>query len=76
MLLSALGSLAVAARVWRRRSAPASVSIAVLLAAMAEWALAVLLGDLARDSSAKLLFNTASYIGIATIPVAWLARQA
>jgi PAS domain S-box-containing protein len=73
LLLSVLGSLAVAARVWRRRSAPASVSIAVLLAAMAEWALAVLLGDLARDSSAKLLFNTASYIGIVTIPVAWVA---
>ena len=73
LLLSTLGSLAVAARVWRRRSAPASGSIAVLLAAMAEWALAVLLGDLARDSSTKLLFNTASYVGIAAIPVAWVA---
>jgi len=73
LLLSALGSLVVASRVWRRRSAPASGSLAVLLAAMAEWALAVLLGDLTRDSSAKLLFNAASYIGIATIPVAWVA---
>jgi PAS domain S-box-containing protein len=73
LLISVLGSLVVAARIWRRRSAPASGSIAVLLAAMAEWALAVLLGDLARDSGTKLLFNAASYIGIAAIPVTWVA---
>jgi len=73
LLLSVFASLAVAVRVWRRRSAPASVSIAVFLAAMAEWALAVLLSDLTSDSSAKLLFNAASYIGIAAIPVAWVA---
>ena len=73
LLLSVFGSLLVAARVWRRRSAPASGSIAVFLAAMAEWALAVLLGDLTLDTDTKLLFNTASYIGIAMIPVAWVA---
>jgi hypothetical protein len=73
LLLSAFGSLLVAARVWRRRSAPASRSIAVFLAAMAEWALAVLLADLTIDTDTKLLLNTASYIGIAMIPVAWVA---
>jgi PAS domain S-box-containing protein len=73
LLLSVVGSVLVAARVWRRRSAPASGSIAVFLAAMAYWALAVLLGDLARESSTKLLFNTVSYVAIAMIPVAWVA---
>ena len=73
LLLSAFGSLLVAARVWRRRSAPASRSIAVFLAAMAEWALAVLLADLTIDTDTKLLLNTASYVGIAMIPVAWVA---
>ncbi len=73
LLLSTFASLLVAARVWRRRSAPASTSIAVFLVAMAEWALAVLLGDLTLDTDTKLLFNTASYIGIAMIPVAWVA---
>ena len=73
LLLSVFGSLLVAARVWRRRSAPASGSIAGVLAAMAGWALAVLIGDLTRDTDTKLLFNTASYIGIAMIPVAWVA---
>jgi PAS domain S-box-containing protein len=73
LLLSVVASLAVAAQVWRRRSAPASGSLAVLLLAMAEWALAVLLSDLARDTDTKLLFNTASYAGIVAVPVAWLA---
>jgi PAS domain S-box-containing protein len=73
LLLSSVGSLVVAARVYRRRSAPASGSIAVLLVAMAEWALAVLLVDLAPDTNTKLLFNAASYLGIAAIPVAWVA---
>ena len=73
LLFSVAGSLLVAARVWRRRSAPASGSIAGVLTAMAGWALAVLLGDLALDTDTKLLFNTASYIGIALIPVAWVA---
>ena len=50
LLFSVVASLLVAARVWRRRSAPASGSIAGVLAAMAGWALAVLLGELALDS--------------------------
>ena len=73
LLLSVAGPLLVAARVWRRRSAPASGSIAIFLVAMGLWALAVLIGDLARESSTKLLFNTMSYVAIAMIPVAWLA---
>ncbi len=73
LVLSALGSLLVAARVWRRRSAPASAPIALFLVGMAEWALAVLVSDLVHDTDTKLAFNAASYVAIAMIPVAWVA---
>ncbi len=59
--------------IWRRRSAPGAKSSALLMAAIAEWALAYTFELAATDVTDKLIWAKVEYIGIVLIPLAWLA---
>ena len=58
--------------VWRRRSAPGSGLFVLLMIAVAEWSLgyALELGSVGLWS--KVLWAKLEYLGIVTMPVAWL----
>lgn len=71
-LTTALGlSLAVGA--WRRRLVPGATAFAILMAAVALWTFAYALELLSDGLADKLFWAKASYLGVVTVPIAWLA---
>jgi diguanylate cyclase (GGDEF)-like protein/PAS domain S-box-containing protein len=64
-------SLALALTAWRRR-APGARVFAILLLATTEWAATYAFELVATDLPGKLFWEQLTYLGSATIPVAWL----
>lgn len=67
----ALGALAVLA--WGRRGAPGAKAFAALMLAGSWWKLAYALGLASAGLDAKLFWAKAAYLGVAAVPLAWLA---
>ena len=64
------GGLAVYA--WRRRSTPAAAPLAVLMAAVAWWSAAYAVELAVPDLQTQLLLTCIEFLGVVTIPAAWL----
>jgi len=74
LLLLTVGiASAVAVYAWRHRATTGAVSFAILMMAVAEWCLAYGLRMASADPPAILFWSKARYLGIAVVPVAWLA---
>jgi PAS domain S-box-containing protein len=58
---------------WSHRSAPGATALAVLMLAVSLWSLAYALELTATTPEAKVLWAKVQYLGIAPIPLAWLA---
>ncbi len=72
LLLSAALTGSLAYFGWRDRTNPVSAPFALLMIAAALWAVGYALQLISADLETNLLFNTFEYVGIVTVPVAWL----
>jgi PAS domain S-box-containing protein len=71
--ISALGSILLAVVIWRRRPGPGVVPFIVLMAGVVVWTL-FSAGELTVTTlPGKILFVGIAYLGITTVPAAWLA---
>lgn len=73
LLVAAAVSAALAVYAWQRRPTPGATWFALLMLAVAEWSLTYALELSSSDLSAKVLWVKVEYVGIVTLPVAWLA---
>jgi two-component system cell cycle sensor histidine kinase/response regulator CckA len=72
LLITAVISTALALYACRRRHVPGVVSFAVFMLAVVEWSLAYALELGSTSLSVKVLWVRVEYLGIVTVPVAWL----
>lgn len=73
LLVAATISTALVAYAWQHRGAPGAASFGVLMLAVAEWALAYALELSGADLQTKLFWAKVQYLGIVTVPPAFLA---
>ncbi|GAB4110662.1 MAG: histidine kinase N-terminal 7TM domain-containing protein [Roseiflexaceae bacterium] len=57
----------------RHRQVPAASALAVLMAALTIWSFGSGIENASQDAASKLLWTKIQYIGIVTVPHAWLA---
>lgn len=72
LLIATAISAGLAIYSWRRRAAPGAASFTLLMLAVAEWSLTSALRLGSETLFAKLLWAKARYVGIVTVPTAWL----
>jgi hypothetical protein len=60
------------AYVWRRRQTPGALALMVAMLAMIEWELAYALELSGADLLTKVFWAKVKYLGILTLPLAWL----
>lgn len=72
LFLASAVVLGLAAFLWRYRSAPGAAPIAVMLVAAGVWDLGAGLELSAAELPAKLVWAKVQYLGIVSIPVAWI----
>ncbi|MCS7221007.1 MAG: histidine kinase N-terminal 7TM domain-containing protein [Anaerolineae bacterium] len=65
--------LTLAIITWRRRAAPGALPLTLLLLAAAGWSWCYALELASRDLSLMLLWAQMAYLGVVTVPAAWLA---
>ena len=70
-LIAALVAIALMPHVWRHRTAPGGLPLAVLMIAVAWWSAGQALGTLFTDLDGKFLAAKFQYPGIAIVPTAW-----
>jgi PAS domain S-box-containing protein len=63
----------LALMMWRRRSAPGAVPLAVLMLGIAEWSLTYALSLAQAELSAQIFWANLTYLGIGLVPASWLA---
>jgi PAS domain S-box-containing protein len=73
LLVVAAMSAALVFFAWRRRGTPGAEALAVLMTGVCIWAVGYALELSGADLPTKIFWAKAEYIGIATVPVAWLA---
>ncbi|MGV8127148.1 MAG: histidine kinase N-terminal 7TM domain-containing protein [Methanothrix sp.] len=72
LLISAAISSAIAVYSWRYRTSPGTVSLAFLMTAAAIWSAAYAMELGSAQLSSKLFFTGIEYMGIVSLPLAWL----
>jgi signal transduction histidine kinase/putative methionine-R-sulfoxide reductase with GAF domain/PAS domain-containing protein len=72
MLIASAIALVLAFFVWRRRPQPGALALAVLLVAIAGWSLAYALVWGSPDPGAQFFWTRIQYLGVVTVPAAWL----
>jgi PAS domain S-box-containing protein len=72
-MLAAVASAAQAIYGWRRRPAPGATFFVLLVLAVSEWSVMYALELDSPDLSAKIFFDGLEFLGIVSIPAAWLA---
>ncbi len=72
LIIGAAISAALAFYVWRRRPASGATSLALLMLAVAGWSLGYALELGSVDLPLKVFWARVEYLGIATVPMAWL----
>jgi len=66
-------SAALAIYAWRRRSTSGATPFALLMLAVAEWAVAYALELANPEPAAKIFWSKAHFLGVGVVPAAWLA---
>ncbi len=72
LALSALLSAVLAGLAWRRRPTPGAGALAVLMLAVAYWAMAYIMEIIAADLEVMLFWARMQYLAILAVPVLWL----
>jgi PAS domain S-box-containing protein len=73
LLVAAAMSAALVFFAWRRRGTPGAETLALLMTGVCIWTAGYALELSGADLPTKIFWAKAEYIGIATVPVAWLA---
>lgn len=73
LVLAGIISAALAFYAWRRRPLPGTAAFALLMAAVAVWTVTSALTVVSVDLASAAFWSKSSYLGIATVPPAWLA---
>ena len=73
LLMAAALSAALVSYAWRRRGTPGAETLALLMAGLCIWTAGYALELSGADLPTKIFWAKVEYIGIATVPVAWLA---
>jgi PAS domain-containing protein len=73
LLIAAAISVALAFYAWRRRDVPGAETLAFLMSATAVWAFGYALELAIPGIAGKIFWAKVQYLGIITVPVAWLA---
>ncbi len=73
LVIAAAVSATLAFSAWRRRPASGATLLALLMLAVAEWSLAYVLEVGSPNLQTKHFWAQMQYLGIVTVPVAWLA---
>jgi PAS domain S-box-containing protein len=73
LLIAAAISAALALLAWRRRPALGATPLAWLMLAAVEWTLGYTLELGSADLSAEVFWAKVEYLGIVSVPIAWLA---
>ncbi len=73
LVVAAGVSVALAFYGWHRRPAPGATFFALLALAVSEWSLTYTLELSSSDLPAKIAFDALEFLGIVSIPAAWLA---
>jgi PAS domain S-box-containing protein len=73
LLVAAAMSAALVFFAWRRRGTPGAETLALLMTGVCIWATGYALELSGADLPTKIVWAKVEYIGIATVPVAWLA---
>ena len=73
LLVAAAISAVLVFYAWRRRGTPGAETLALLMAGLCIWAAGYALELSGADLPTKIFWAKVEYIGIATVPVAWLA---
>lgn len=73
LIIAAVSSLALAFYGWQRRqTTPAAMSFVFLMLAVAEWSIGYARELSSTDLAAMIFWTKVEYLGIVTVPVAWL----
>ena len=72
LCVAAAISIALALTAWQRRTARGAPSFALLTGAVAEWSLGYGLELISADLPTKILWAKIQYLGVVTVPAAWL----
>jgi PAS domain S-box-containing protein len=73
LLITTAVAAVVAIAAWRRRPKPGALPLALLMASVALWSLAYGLQVSSASVAAKYIWIKVAYLGVVTVPVAWLA---
>ncbi len=73
LILAAITCGTLAVIVWQRRPGPGVIPFLILMAGVIEWTLTYAIELAVTDLGVKTLLAGVEYIGITTIPAAWLA---
>ncbi len=73
LIIVAGASILLACLVWRRRSAPGAFASVFFFAAVTQWALGYAVELSSRQQAVQVLLAKVEYLGIAAVPVTWLA---
>ncbi|MFL7791746.1 MAG: histidine kinase N-terminal 7TM domain-containing protein [Anaerolineae bacterium] len=73
LLMTAAIAATLALFAWRHRSAPGATPLAALMLAVAVWSTAYTLELGSPDLRTKIFWSNATYLGVVTAPLAWLA---
>ncbi len=72
LFIAAVTSLALAFHAWRRRTIPGAMAFIGLTLAVAIWSLGYILEIISPELSQKIFWAKVEYLGIVTVPLAWL----
>ena len=73
LVVAGLISVGLGLYAWRRRTIPGAPSLSLLMFAIAIWSLAHALEPSSQTLPAKMLWVRIEYVGIAALPLLWLA---
>lgn len=73
LLIAATMATMLALFAWRHRTAPGARSFTALMFAAAWWSIAYVLQLSSENLQTKIIFHNVSFLGIVTVPTAWLA---
>ncbi len=72
LLFSAIVSVALAVYAWRQRPTTGAASFSLMMAGLSIWLLSYMLEIITYDPTLRLIWSNLTFLGVTTVPVAWL----
>jgi PAS domain S-box-containing protein len=72
LLFSAIVSVALAVYAWRQRPTTGAASFSLMMAGLSIWLFSYMLEIITYDPTLRLIWSNLTFLGVTTVPVAWL----